>query len=71
MVILRGIWSTEVASVIGEVGENKFGISVKTKVLMERVIKEGPWSIIGYCLALARWPKGASTEEVVFKGVEF
>ncbi|XWS44553.1 hypothetical protein CRYUN_Cryun15aG0056100 [Craigia yunnanensis] len=71
MNILRGIWSMEVAPWIYDVGVNQYGIFFKTEEIMERMLEEGPWSIMGNCLTLMKRLEGVSTEEIEFKEIPF
>ena len=41
LAILRGIWPVEVAPVISEVGNNKYGIAFKRNKLMIKTLDEG------------------------------
>ncbi|XWS08031.1 hypothetical protein CRYUN_Cryun41cG0042100 [Craigia yunnanensis] len=38
---------------------------------MERMLEEGPWSIMGNCLMLMRWLEGVLAEEIRFKEMIF
>ncbi|XWS16681.1 hypothetical protein CRYUN_Cryun34aG0111700 [Craigia yunnanensis] len=71
MNILRGIWTEEVMPCICEVRVNQYGISFKTEEIMERMLGEGPWLVIGYCFTMKRWPKEVSIEEIEFIEMSF
>ena len=52
--ILRGIWLEEVVSNIREMGRNRYCLSFKMKVMMQRALDDRPWSVMVGCLILQR-----------------
>ncbi|XWS60929.1 hypothetical protein CRYUN_Cryun07bG0080900 [Craigia yunnanensis] len=58
--ILRGLWSEEMVFNIRVMGMNRYSIAFRSKVLVQRAMEEGPWSVIGYTLILERWSEGLS-----------
>ena len=70
LAILRGIWSLEVAPCIWEVGD-MYGISYKSEDIMNKVIEEGSWAIMGNHLILKKWKKGTVAKKVDFSMIEF
>ncbi|OMO59330.1 hypothetical protein COLO4_34247 [Corchorus olitorius] len=66
MAILRSIWSEEVAPGIREVGENTYGISFCSEKARDRIIDEGPWSIMGFSMNLQKWDSDITVSEIDF-----
>ncbi|XWS24810.1 hypothetical protein CRYUN_Cryun27aG0016800 [Craigia yunnanensis] len=61
--ILKGLWLEEMVFSIREMGLNRYSIAFRLEVLIQRVMEEGPWSVMGYTLILERWSEGMSIEE--------
>ncbi|XVF80618.1 hypothetical protein PTKIN_Ptkin15bG0088100 [Pterospermum kingtungense] len=55
MGILRGIWSEVVMPLIRVVGKNKYALSFSSHDHLQRVVENGPWSLMGYCSNLKEW----------------
>lgn len=69
--ILRGIWPETVVPFIREVNRNTIVISFVSESILNRALKGGPWSVMGYCMHLKIWTMGCSVEEVDFSNISF
>ncbi|OMO83330.1 hypothetical protein COLO4_22586 [Corchorus olitorius] len=69
--VLRGIWSTEVAPCVREVGDNMYGVSFRSEKEMNRANEEGPWSVMGNSMSFKKWTPGVVPSELQFKTINF
>ena len=56
---------------IKEMGRNRYCIYFRSKVMMQRALDEGLWSVMGESLILQRWSEGLTIEELDFTEVVF
>ena len=69
MAILRGMWPIEMAPCISEVDVNVYGISFRSESFLKRATAEGPWSVMGCCFIIKKWPmRGFGRKSRFFEG---
>ncbi|OMO70439.1 hypothetical protein COLO4_28598 [Corchorus olitorius] len=64
-------WIVKEAPAIGEVGMKMYSISFVSKEGMMRALEGNPWSIMGHCLNLKKWPANTPVAQLDFKGIQF
>ncbi|OMO87082.1 hypothetical protein COLO4_20806 [Corchorus olitorius] len=69
--VLRGIWPSEVAPCIREVGDNLYGFSFKTEKERVRALEEGPWFVKESCMMMKKWQQGLNVSEMDFQTASF
>ncbi|PQP99326.1 uncharacterized protein Pyn_18501 [Prunus yedoensis var. nudiflora] len=62
--ILKAAWKNYGETRIVWVMENRFAITVSDENMADKIINNGPWSVMKCCFAVKRWPPTLAIEEV-------
>ncbi|CAL9016473.1 unnamed protein product [Prunus brigantina] len=69
--ILQNAWALFGEAKIFYLKENLFTVVVQDEDMADQIINGGPWSVMGYCFNIHRWPSSMAIEELPLHKVAF
>ncbi|OMO52652.1 hypothetical protein CCACVL1_29137 [Corchorus capsularis] len=70
MGVLRTMWIEDVVTEIRDLAMNTFSLRFSSDLAKRRALEDGPWSIMGSCLALKEWRNGIEIYDMDFSEIE-
>lgn len=56
---------------ISHIKDNLFTVVVQDEGMADQIINDGPWSVMGFCFNVQRWPSNMAIEELPLHQVAY
>lgn len=69
--ILQNAWAIYGEAKISHIKDNLFTVVVQDEGMADLIINDGPWSVMGFCFNVQRWPSNMAIEELQLHKVAY